>query len=115
MIAEKGIIMKDTDIIKHIEELCAEHDWTLYKLAKESGIPYSTLNNMIHRTNVPTIPTLQKICNGFGISLSDFFADQNAARQLNDQQKMLLDDFEKLNLEGKRLATAYISGLLRKL
>lgn len=107
--------MKDTDIIKHIEQLCGERGWSLYKLSKESGIPYSTLNNMIHRTNIPSIPTLQKICNGFGISLSDFFADQKEQKQLNEQQKALLDDFDQLNLEGKRLATAYINGLLRRL
>lgn len=81
--------MKDTDIIKHIEQLCEERGWSLYKLSKESGIPYSTLNNMIHRTNIPSIPTLQKICNGFGISLSDFFADQKEPKQLNEQQKAL--------------------------
>lgn len=107
--------MKDTDIIKHIEQLCEERGWSLYKLSKESGIPYSTLNNMIHRTNIPSIPTLQKICNGFGISLSDFFADQKEPKQLNEQQKALLNDFDQLNLEGKRLATAYINGLLRRL
>lgn len=107
--------MKDTEIIKHIEELCIERNWSLYKLAKESGIPYSTLNNTIRRTNIPSIPTLQKICNGFGLSLSDFFADQTPPKQLNEQQKQLLDDFDQLNLEGKRLATAYINGLLRRL
>lgn len=107
--------MKDTDIIKHIETLCKDRGWSLYKLSKESGIPYSTLNNMMHRTNIPSVPTLQKICNGFGISLSDFFADPKEPRQLNEQQRKLLDDFDELNLEGKRLATAYISGLLRRL
>lgn len=106
--------MQDTDVIQHITDLCIERGWTYYKLAKESGIPYSTINNMIHRTNIPSIPTLQKICNGFGISLADFFSDGSCGAQLNEQQKELLSLYNDLTLEDKRLATAYIYGLLRK-
>ena len=47
--------MRDTDVIQHIQDLCRERDWSYYRLAKESDIPYSTLNNMINRTNIPTI------------------------------------------------------------
>ena len=68
--------MRDTDVIQHIQDLCKERNWSYYRLAKESDIPYSTLNNMISRTNIPTIPTLQKLCDGFGITLADFFLDQ---------------------------------------
>lgn len=107
-------IMKDMEIIQHIEQLREERHWSMYKLSKESEIPYSTLNNLIRRTNIPSIPTLQKICNGFGISLADFFSDENSPRQLNEQQIALLRDYDQLNAEDKRLVTAYISGLLRK-
>ncbi|HBA63932.1 MAG TPA: XRE family transcriptional regulator [Lachnospiraceae bacterium] len=106
--------MRDTDVIQHITTLCKRRNWTYYKLAKESGIPYSTLNNMIHRANIPTIPTLQKICNGFGISLADFFSDESSPIQLNEQQKELLSLYDDLSLEEKRLATAYIFGLLHR-
>ena len=51
--------MRDKDVIQHIQDLCKERSWTYYRLAKEADIPYSTLNNMVNRTNIPTIPTLQ--------------------------------------------------------
>ena len=54
--------MRDKDVIQHIQDLCRERSWTYYRLAKEADIPYSTLNNMVNRTNIPTIPTLQKLC-----------------------------------------------------
>ena len=57
--------MRDKDVIQHIQDLCKERSWTYYRLAKEADIPYSTLNNMVNRTNIPTIPTLQKLCDAF--------------------------------------------------
>lgn len=45
--------MRDKDVIQHIQDLCKERSWTYYRLAKEADIPYSTLNNMVNRTNIP--------------------------------------------------------------
>nr|WP_243165980.1 helix-turn-helix transcriptional regulator [Anaerofilum hominis] len=39
-----------------------------------SGIPQSTLNNLISgRNNSVTVSTIKKICDGLGISLEEFF------------------------------------------
>ena len=58
--------MKEEFVMERILELCKERGWTKYRLSKETGIPSSTINNLIKRTNTPTIPTLIKICNAFG-------------------------------------------------
>ena len=60
-----------------IKHLLDERNWTLYKLAKEAGIPYSSLNALFLKNNQPTIATLEKICGGFHITLSEFFADDS--------------------------------------
>lgn len=52
-----------------------ERGWTAYRLARESDLSDSTLSNIFKRNNVPSIPTLEMICNGFGITLSQFFAE----------------------------------------
>jgi transcriptional regulator with XRE-family HTH domain len=103
--------MRDKDVIGHIKELCAERSWSYYKLAAEANIPYSTLNNMLHRSNIPTIPTLQKICDGMGISLSDFFADDPKEANLTKSQNEILELFSNLQHNDKQLLVAYAKGL----
>ena len=104
--------MRDTDVIQHIQELCKERNWSYYRLAKESDIPYSTLNNMISRTNIPTIPTLQKLCDGFGITLADFFLDQPEHPQLTGGQNELVELYNRVVHEKKDVLKAYIKRLL---
>ena len=60
-----------------IRDLCAEREITLNKLSTISGITQSTLNNIVSgRNNSATVATIQKICNGLGITLVDFFRDE---------------------------------------
>ena len=104
--------MRDTDVIQHIQDLSRERDWSYYGLAKESDIPYSTLNNMINRTNIPTIPTLQKLCDGFGITLSDFFTENSDRPQLTVGQQEVIELYNRLDHEKKNVLKAYMKGLL---
>ena len=104
--------MRDTDVIQHIQDLCRERDRSYYRLAKESDIPYSTLNNMINRTNIPTIPTLQKLCDGFGITLSDFFTENSDRPQLTVGQQEVIELYNRLDHEKKNVLKAYMKGLL---
>ena len=104
--------MRDKDVIQHIQDLCKERSWTYYRLAKEADIPYSTLNNMVNRTNIPTIPTLQKLCDAFGITLADFFLDEPDALQLTEGQQEIITLYNNLSLEKKKILKAYMKGLL---
>ncbi len=97
-------------VIKRIEELCENKHWTKYRLAKESGIPHSTIFNMLKRTNTPTISTLIKICNGFGITLSQFFSDDETVT-LTKEQKLLLRLWGTLEYNEKVRCEAYIRGV----
>lgn len=104
--------MRDKDVIQHIQDLCKERSWTYYLLAKEADIPYSTLNNMVNRTNIPTFPTLQKLCDAFGITLADFFLDEPDALQLTEGQQEIITLYNNLSLEKKKILKAYMKGLL---
>lgn len=103
--------MQEFDAIQRIRELCAVRAWSVYRLAKQSGIPYSTLNSMLQNTGAPSLPTLAKICDGFQITLAQFFSEGDAPELLRADQKTFLETWEALN-EGERgLVLAYIRGL----
>lgn len=59
---------------ERIAELCEEKHITINKLANISGITQSTFNNIMSgRNNSTTISTIQKICDGLEITVTDFF------------------------------------------
>ena len=105
--------MTENDVIEHIKELCAERQWSYYKLAKESGIAYSTINTMLSKTVAPSIPTLFKICRGFGISISQFFAVGEEI-ELTEGQKECLSYWNSLDTRSRELALAYMAGLAKR-
>ena len=102
--------MQHVDVIARIQELCRERGWTYYRLAKAAGIPYSTLNTMLRKTNTPTVPTLMKLCEGFGITLGEFF--DASGGELDGEQRRWLELWEQLDDRGRQLALAYLRGLL---
>ena len=103
--------MAEFDVVARIQELCASRSWTYYRLAKASGIPYSTLSTMLHKTNVPSVPSLMKICEGLGITLAQFFSDQDETAKLTADQKDCLALWNILDAQSKALASAYMRGL----
>lgn len=107
--------MNEFNPLKRIQELCDERGWSYYQLAKASGITYSTLSTMINKQNMPSLPTLQKLCRGFGISVTDFFEPDRSNTGLTEEQAQCLSIFTLLSPEDKRLALAYMKGLSKRL
>lgn len=62
-------------VVQRIKYLCKKQNISFYTLAYRSAIPKSTLMNIFLGTN-PTIGTISKICNGFGISMLEFFSSE---------------------------------------
>lgn len=89
------------DALERIKEFMSQRDWTEYRLAKESNLPKSTVRNLYLRNNQPTITTLESICSGFGITLSQFFAETDEAIALSKEQVKLLNQWARLTAEQK--------------
>ena len=91
------------DVIKKIDDLMKERHWSDYKLAIESGLSSSTIANIHRRNTVPSISTLEAICSAFGITLAQFFSDNNFSVQLNSEQLELFNRWIYLSENQKRL------------
>ena len=75
-VPQKGGVYHEYDqVYDRIDELCEQRGWSRYKLVEESGIPQSSFYNMFNRHSIPRLDLIQKICDGFHISLAEFFAD----------------------------------------
>lgn len=60
---------------------------SVHKLAMESAVPHSTIKNIIYGKSVnPGIVTLKMLCDGLGITLSEFF-DTKEFRELEQEIK----------------------------
>lgn len=67
--------MKEQRLIsERIKYLCWKEGMSYYSLAYKSAVPITTLMHIIDcTTRNPGIFTLMKICNGFGITIIEFF------------------------------------------
>ncbi len=88
------------DILSRLKQLLQEHGWTEYKLSQECGLAQSTIGNIFRRNTVPSVSTLETICNGFGITLSQFFADGDFV-ELTPDLKELFNNWVLLLPEQK--------------
>lgn len=90
------------DTKTHIKELMDERGWTIYELAKRSGLAQTTIANMWKRNTEPTIPSLRAICNGFGITLAQFFAEGDLVELTSEQRDFFLH-WSALTPEQKKM------------
>jgi len=98
------------DTNKRIEQLMSDRRWTEYRLAKESGLSQSTIANLFKRNTVPSISTLESICNGFGITLAQFFCEGNMV-ELTEEQQDLFNRWISLSAEQKRVLLELIKNM----
>ncbi|MEG1814125.1 MAG: helix-turn-helix transcriptional regulator, partial [Clostridia bacterium] len=54
----------------------------------EAGLSQSTVANIFNRNTTPSIATLEAICEGFGITLGQFFSEGELVELLPEQQEM---------------------------
>lgn len=78
------------DTHARLRKLLDERGWTEYKLSKECGLAQSTIGNIFRRNTEPSLATLETICRGFGITLSQFFADTEMV-ELTPEMKEVFD------------------------
>ena len=101
------------DTHERLRQLLNERGWTEYRLSKECGLSESTLANIFRRNTVPSISTLEAICSGFGITLSQFCADGDMV-EMTPELKELFDNWVTLTPSQKNAALKMIQELSNK-
>ena len=96
------------DILATITAYREERGWTEYQLAERSGLPQSTISSWYRKNMVPTVPSLEKICTAFGITLSQLFAQGDEPVSLNEAQRTLLKRWSRLSREQQEVVFALI-------
>lgn len=91
------------DAKARIKQLMKSKNISEYRLAKLSGLSQSTISNIFNRNTSPTIPTIEAICNGLGISMAQFFAEENKEKPiyLSQEQLDLFNTWISLTAEQK--------------
>lgn len=85
------------DILAEITRLRLERNWSEYDLAKRAEIPQSTISSWYRKSQLPTFRSLEKVCSGFGITMSQFFAESGDAISLSPRQMEMLEHWSSLN------------------
>jgi transcriptional regulator with XRE-family HTH domain len=107
------------DTIVKIEELMNEKGWTKYRLAKESGLPQTTITSLFSgRVKSPSTETLSKIAAALGVNSSVILGEEVpmfeiSAEKKNELRTKLHDDLvEALDLFASPIPEQYKQALV---
>ena len=84
------------DVIKKLNDLRLERDMSVYRLAELTGINQSTLANTFSRGTVPSIKNLELICQALGVTLAQFFTEEEEPSRLTKPEMRLVNYYRKL-------------------
>ena len=98
-------------VLERILQLRFERNWSEYRLSEESGIAQTTISSWFRKDICPSIPSLEKICDAYKITLSQFFNWDNEPVCLTDKQFELLNNWNRLSEEQQDI----ILNLLRSM
>ena len=68
----------------------------------EANLPIATITTIFKRKSLPKLDTLQCICNAFGLTLAQFFLDDETIEILSAPEKEMLSAFRKLSPKQQR-------------
>ena len=83
-----------------------------YELAKRAGMTQSSVSTLLNKGNVPRITTLEKVCQGFGITLAQFFAEEEEYPDLSEEQLKVLNTWQKLSVKEKAAIEKIVSSII---
>ncbi len=90
------------DILERITKQRMMRNWTEYHLSLKSGLPQSTISSWYRKNMLPSIASLEKICNAFDMTMAQFLAEDSSMAEITPDQRKLLDRWELLSAVQKK-------------
>ena len=103
--------MDDFNVAARVQDLCKARSWSLYRLAKEAGMPYSSLRTILYKKAAPSIASLEKLCTGFCITPAPIFSAGDEYAGLKKDGKDCLFHLGQADPLEKQLTLTYMQAL----
>lgn len=101
------------DILEKITKMRLERGWSEYELAERAGLTQSTISSWYRKNLIPSIPSLQHICDAYGITLSQFFReDECFSEQLTKAQIEILKRWYRLTKDQQKKLADFLDAIL---
>ena len=101
------------NVSERLKYYMEQRGMTIYALAKASGLPWQTVKNIVNQMNNPTVATMEMLCQGLGITVSQFFAENESANTLTAEQEYLLKRWNMISEEEKRIFNDLLDMLVK--
>lgn len=99
--------------VERLKQIMEDRSLSRYKLGKITGITQASLSTIMSGKCAPSLSTIDKLCKGLGISVSDFFnmADDKPYI-LSTEEREALRYWNELDKSQKKMAIAFAQGLV---
>ena len=98
-------------IADNMIELCEKRGISKYRLAQMTGIAQSSLGRIMAKESLPSLPTLEKICEALDVTLSQFFCEGDPD-DLTQPQSEVLAIWNDLSVQEQEVVLAMLRGLI---
>ena len=102
------------NILKKINKMRLDRNWSVYRLSVESGVSQSTLTNMFNRETLPSITTLELLCNAFEVTMAEFFTEPEDTLEHEVSDRELSETYHALSADAQKAIFALMKELGRK-
>ena len=99
------------DILGRILEMRRKRHWTEYELGKRADISQSTITTWYKRNQLPNLVTLERICQAFGLTLSQLVAEDGNLVSLSRDELEFLELYQCMNASQRRHFTEFMKSL----
>ena len=102
------------NIVEKIDRMRTERGWTAYRLSQETNISQQTVLNWFSNPNiVPSVSAIASVCEAFGITLAEFFSE-NELVEVSDDVKKLYHDWCLLSKDEQASIKAVMQSFIKR-